>query len=102
VFAFGAKSIYRVLLQGSEFTLLVEGTGPIIGFFTSRFIAARNSEEASEKAKTSVLQEWRRQGFDASTGTMPQVRVEYAEATDMQFRLRSGGGFTFYGSEDDV
>lgn len=103
VLAVGSKSLYRVLLEGSLFKFSIAGSDrPIIGFFTTRLVAARNRLEAEAMAKSSVLREWERQGFASRAGAKPSLSVETSEMLSSRFRLRSGAGFAFFGDAGDV
>ena len=103
VLALAPRVLFRVLVEGSGFVLAVAGnTGPSTGFFTERFVAARNSLEAEKKARYSVLCAWRRQGFEGRTSTAPELRVDESQALRVRFRLRSSGGFVFFGASNDA
>lgn len=103
VLALSPKVLYRVLLEGSGFVLpVVQSARPVVGFFTARFVAARARLEAEETAKSAVLRDWRRQGFDTRTSVLPDLRIDNSEALRTHFRLRSGEGFTFFGDSDDA
>ena len=97
VLAIGAQQLYRVLIHGSGFSLaLLDGGEPIVGFFTTRFVAAENIRDAETKARSSVLTEWKRRGFEASAGSAPILELEDLEVVHSRFRLRSAAGFTFF------
>jgi hypothetical protein len=99
VLATGAQQLYRVLLHGSGFSLpLRDGGEPIVGFFTTRFVAATNVRDAEIKARSSVLREWKRRGYEGCAGSSPILELEDLEILHSRFRLRSGAGFTFYGA----
>ena len=97
VLAIGAQQLYRVLIHGSGFSLMLDGGGElIVGFFTTRFVAATNIRDAEIKARASVLTEWKRRGFEASAGSAPILELEDLEVVHSRFRLRSAAGFTFF------
>jgi hypothetical protein len=95
----GAQQLHRVLIHGSSFSLpLRDGGAPIVGFFTTRFVAATNVRDAEIKARSSVLREWKRRGYEASAGSSPILELEDVEIIHSRFRFRSGDGFTFFGA----
>jgi hypothetical protein len=97
VFALGAKDLYSVLIEGSGFSLSISGTdAPVIGFFTTRFVAATDGRQAEKTAFESVLHEWRCKGFLKLSGTIPKLHVEKIQLLSDRFLFRSGGGFTFF------
>jgi hypothetical protein len=101
VLAIGAQQLYRVLIHGSGFSLPLRGGGePIVGFFTTRFVAAANVRDAEIKARSSVLTEWKRRGYEASAGASPILELEDLEVVHSRFRLRSGAGFTFFAASE--
>jgi hypothetical protein len=103
VLAVGSRMLYRVLVEGSNFVLPLDGRGsPITGFFTTRFIAARSRAEAETRAHSLVLRDWKRQGFEAQVGGAPKLTTDKSETLRSRFRLRSGGGFTFFGESSDA
>jgi hypothetical protein len=103
VFVVGSQQLYRVLIHGSGFSLpLSDGGEPISGFFTTRFVAASNVRDAEIKARSSVLREWKRGGYEARADSSPILELEDVEIVHARFRLRSGAGFTFFcGSPED-
>jgi hypothetical protein len=95
VWAIGAQQLYRVLIHGSGFSLTGDGE-PIVGFFTTRFVAAANVRDAEAQARWSVLTDWKRGGYEASARSSPLLEIEDLELVQSRFRLRSGAGFTFF------
>ena len=99
VLAIGTVKLYRVLMEGSDFFFSFGGSkSSIVGFFTTHFVAASNICEAERKAQAAAVKDWQRQGFQARTGVLPTLRIDTSEAIHSRFRLRSGGGFTFFTS----
>ena len=59
VIAMGRKDLYSVMMNGQDFILPIEGSkDPVIGFYTTRFVAAKNIREAEKLAHQLVMQEW--------------------------------------------
>ena len=97
VFAHGTKELYSVLIEGSDFSLSIGGANdPVIGFFTTRFVAAADIRQAEKTAFESVLNEWRRKGFLKLSGAIPKLHVEKIQVLPGRFLFRSGTGFTFF------
>ncbi len=97
VLALGQKELYRVMFEGSGFTLFLDGVPkPIIGFFTTRYVAANNVREAQSAARSAVLNEWSRHGYRERTGAEPHLAIEEMEILEEWFRMRSGDGFAFF------
>jgi len=94
--------LYRVLVQGEGFELPIEGSNDrLIGFFTTRFVAACSRLEAESLAQLHVVREW--QGLSLMsyfTGTdEPCLSVIESEAIEGWFRPNKGQGFSFYGAD---
>ena len=101
VFALGKNDMYSVLVQGTDFKLPIGITDePAIGFYTSRFVAAENVHAAKIAARNSVLNEWSTKGFLKVSGSDPKISIEEIDLLYERFRLRSGGGFSFYCNDD--
>jgi hypothetical protein len=56
----------------------------------------QNVRDAEMKARSSVLREWKRGGYEASAGSPPVLQVEELQPMPSRFRLRSSTGFTFF------
>jgi hypothetical protein len=100
VVAFGSRHIYRVMLQGRKFNLpWGEKSESITGFFTTRWVAARDVAEAQEAARVAVLREWKRDGFEERAKAVPSITIEVVEIFGSKFRSKAGRGFTFFDVE---
>jgi hypothetical protein len=101
IFALGKNDLYSVLLHGQDFILPIGGSeDPVIGFYTTRWVAAENYHKAEKKAFNSVIQEWNNKGYFNKCGRKPNLSTEKVVILNERFRLRSGAGFTFYSNED--
>jgi hypothetical protein len=101
VFALGKNDLYSVLLKGTGFTLPIEGADdPAISFYTTRFVAAGNMHAAKKAACRSVMNEWSLRGYLKISGREPTISIEEIDLLHERFRLRSGGGFTFYRNDN--
>lgn len=101
VIAIGRKDLYSVMMKGQDFILPIEGSkDPVIGFYTTRFVAAKNIREAEKLAHQLVMQEWEKKGYDKLCGKRPSLSPEEVTILEERFRLRSGFGFSFYENDD--
>lgn len=100
VLAFGKKDLYSVLINGHDFILPLENSEhPVIGFYTTRTVAAENIRDAEKVAYNLVLMEWNMRGYLKICGGYPSLTSEEITILDEKFRLRSGYGFAFYEDE---
>ena len=101
VFALGKNDIYSVFLEGTNFTLPIDGMEkPAIGFYTTRYVASENVHEAKKSAIKSALHLWNTRGFRKFSGNEPTISIEKVDLLYERFRLRSGTGFSFYCNDD--
>ena len=101
VLAIGTQQLYRVVIHGTGFSLPLDGRDEsIIGFFTTRFVAAVNVRDAEIKACASVSTEWKQCGHEACAECSPLLELEELELVHGRFRLRSGAGFAFYAASE--
>jgi hypothetical protein len=99
--AFGRKHLYSVLLNGQDFSLPIGGSkDPLIGFYTTRFVAAENLREAEKAAHGRVIREWKRKGYLKLCGKNPTLYTEEVIILNDHFRFRAATGFAFYDNED--
>ena len=96
VLALGQQELYSVLVHGTGFALPIEDGLPVDGFFTSRIVAARDVREAKRRALSVVEGDWQRSGRGSVNLEAQEIRV-----LEGRFRVRSGGGATFYRSSDE-
>jgi hypothetical protein len=91
------KKKFRVLLEGGNLLMDIHGRERL-GYFTTRYVEGRDSEEAAEHALDLVRNELN------STGSLlngaddpPVVKVsEIAQVTSFKGVLVPGRGFTFF------
>lgn len=102
VVAIGRRSMYRVFVQGDGFELPIQHTDDkVVGFYTTRFVAASSRLEAESKAIVQIVREW--QGLSLMshfTGTEePCLTVVESNSIDGWLRRSGGQGFSFYGAD---
>ncbi|MGF2076068.1 hypothetical protein, partial [Enterococcus casseliflavus] len=75
--------------------LTMDDGDPVIGFFTTRFVRARDENEAAAAVVERVLKEWKAGGAYAAGG-VPDVDVRHVWRLGWWAALRSGagGGYT--------
>jgi len=94
--AIGHDDLYAVVVHGTGFWFAVDDGPPVDGFFTTRVVAAPDTREAERRALAMVDRDWRRRGHGSLVLELETIRV-----LDERFRLRRGGGATFYRSAAD-
>jgi hypothetical protein len=100
ILAFPPNDLYSVMVRGSGFTLPIDGEEkPIIGFITTRIVAARDVREAERLVLSTIERDWRRGGHH-ELGGPASLRVEEVDILTGRFRLRSGCGYIFYQNDD--
>ncbi len=101
VIALGENDIYSVFLNGKDFVLPIgDSDEPVVGFYTTRYVAARNFKEAKKAALDRVLLDWRNKGYLKLSGKEPSLTAEEVVISEKRFRYRSATGFAFYPDED--
>jgi len=95
------------MYHGSEFEVPSSepGMNPVIGFYTTRVVVAKNEQEAREKAVEELLKEDHVQNFIKITRTnstkVPMIEVEkIKELFWFQNRMQKYAGFTLYQNEN--
>ena len=96
---------FKVRLSGAGIEYpFVYGGDPVIGFFATRAVRARDIEHAHQLAKEAVLSEWRPGGRYAAEnrGHVPSLVVEDSWRVGVFDGLfgRRPGGYTFYTHDD--
>ncbi|HTF88178.1 MAG TPA: hypothetical protein VK843_07185 [Planctomycetota bacterium] len=96
VLALGSARLFHAQVHGEGFELFLAGeTKPIRGFFTSCTVAARNPQEAGERALALIERRWQRDGHREQAGAA-SLEVTKIQALSGRWRSRTGGGYTFY------
>ena len=94
---------FKVFISGRGISLPFENSAdPAVGFFTTRWVTARDADAAASVAVDRVLSEWRSGGAYA-IGGIPDVAVESVTSLGWWAGLLSrkpGTGYAFYRYED--
>ena len=96
---------FKVRLSGAGISYpFVDGSDPVIGFFTTRLVRARDIRQAHCLAKELVLSEWRHGGryADGNVGSAPTLVVEESWRVSLLSGIfgRRPGGYSFYSHDD--
>ena len=95
---------FKVRLSGAGISLPFDGGDPVIGFFTTRLVRARDPEHAQDLAKQLVLSEWLAGGAyaTANTGAIPTLVIEESWQVGLLQGIlgRSRFGYAFYANDD--
>jgi hypothetical protein len=92
------KICYRVLLNGRNFTLKVDGHPERMGFYTTRFVEASGTEEAENRAVELIRDDpTLRDVVLNPRDDPPMVFVDEIEEVSA---LRPAAGYTFYRQDD--
>jgi len=96
---------FKVVLSGTGILLPCDGAAdPVIGFFTTRTVRARNSGEAQVLAKEIVLSEWRAGGTYAAAngGSVPALTTDRISSLGFLrgFFGHKEMGYSFYLRDD--
>jgi hypothetical protein len=91
------QTLYRVVIHGHGIEFAVEESEPIIGFYNTRFVAARTLRDAEAIALRRTRDRW--ETFHSEASGELQLEIEEIEPAGGRFRWRSRLGFGFYNSE---
>jgi len=91
---------YKVVIEGNNFEILLDGKVGKHGFFTTRFVESKDSKEAETLAMNLIRDEFESLVLnDRSDPPMMYVEENY-EIDDFGDNLVPGSGFTWFKSEE--
>lgn len=94
---------FKVVLSGRGISLPFDGSAqPAVGFFTTRWVSARDAEVAASVAVERVLAEWCG-GGEYAIGGIPDLAIESVTPLAWWAGLlvrKPGAGYSFYRFED--
>ena len=103
VIAGPGTELWRVMLHGRGFVMQASDSGErIIGFVTTHFVPARTREEAIERALHRARRRWKERTHGLNVTGDLDLKIQEVEDGYGWFRWRSGGGYTFYSTEDST
>jgi hypothetical protein len=92
---------FRVVVNGENFWLQVDGQQARMGFYTTRFVEAENALEAGHAAVRLLRIEGKLAPLNAHSDP-PRVSIDKAELVDAADVPVAIPGFTFYADEPDA
>jgi hypothetical protein len=98
-------AFFQVRLHGKRINVPSgDGSIPITGFVTTRFVAAVSPDKASEKAKSIVLKDWTSGSYAAvNRGSAPELSIDaVSKASLFKWLTARNTGHTFYATEKDA
>ncbi len=90
---------YSVVIHGDGIRVPVEGEGvPVGGFYAARVVLAESREQALERARKMISDEWAEGPYAlANQGSMPRLRIESASNVSFwRWLWFKNKGYTFY------
>ncbi|MEH6393311.1 hypothetical protein [Pseudoalteromonas sp.] len=99
-------SYFQVLLEGENFFIEFDGKEELLGFVTTRWVKAKDKEEAELKAVDLVKNDQHlRNLLRTSDGDLPSPMIFLSEMRDVNwftyFRRNPGAGYSFYSMDCD-
>ena len=93
------KRKYRVLINGQNFLLNIDGEIQKTGFYTTRFVEAQDAKQAETVAIELIKSDSKLADIVLNKrGDTPMLHIEEVEEVK---RLRSQVGYAFYSEEED-
>ena len=94
------KRKYRILVNGQNFLLEMDGENRKTGFYTTRFVEAQDAEQAEALAVELIKSDPKLSNIVLNKrGDSPRVYVEEIEEVK---RLRAQAGYAFYYEEEGI
>lgn len=89
---------YKIIINGTNFVLHIQGTTQRMGFYATRFVEAGNAQEAQEAAMHLVMNDDKlRQAIRNEPNNQPQLHVdEVIEASITDKDKAMNNAFMFY------
>lgn len=91
---------YRILIHGKNFMLKFEESIKLYGFYTTRYIEAKDSELAKEYALDLIRNELREHVLNEQANPPIMYIEEAVEIESFEGISVPGKGFTFYPDDD--
>jgi len=99
-------SYFQVLLEGKNFFIESDGKEELLGFVTTRWVKAKNSEEAEIKAVALIKEDQNLLDITRNMdGSEPNPMIYLSEMCNVNwlayFRRQPGGGYSFFTMENE-
>lgn len=89
---------YKIIVNGTNFVLSIQGKEQRMGFYATRFVEANNVEEAQEAAMRLIMNDNKlRQAIRNEPNSQPQLHIdEVTEAPITEQDKSTNNAFMFY------
>ena len=95
-------AFFSVRLQGDQICVPSELPKPYIGFFITLFVTASSADEAGQKAKSLVLNDWKSGRFAAVGSSAPRLAIMEVSKTGMfTWLMAMNAKYGFYPPHDE-
>ena len=88
--------VFALLLRGENFLIRMDGVPERLGFYTTRYVRARNEEEAETRAVQMVRQAKSLRGNIRTASLTPMIYLEEIERRPWWHRFKTQPGFAFW------
>ncbi|MGC4115585.1 MAG: hypothetical protein QM765_13470 [Myxococcales bacterium] len=92
---------FRVLLEGSNLVMPIDGVPARCGFYTTRYVACEDEAQAEQLARELALRELAEEGFGSGAEVVVVVE-ELVELVSFEGVKPPGKGFSFFPEEPDA
>jgi len=93
--------VFAVMLRGEDFLIRFESGPERMGFFTTRFVHARNEEEAETRAVQMVRQTKSLRTNIRTASLTPMIYLESIERRPWRRRFKTQPGFAFWNMDQE-
>lgn len=98
----GPMPVFALLLRGENFLIrMEEGVPERMGFYTTRYVRARNEEEAETRAVQMVRQAKSLRANIRTASLTPMIYVEIIERRPWWHRFKMQPGFAFWNMDKE-
>ena len=92
---------FAVMLRGEDFLIRIEGVPERLGFYTTRFVHARDVEEAELRAVQMVRQAKSLSGNIRTASLTPMIYLDSIERRPWWHRFKTQPGFAFWNMDKE-
>lgn len=93
--------VFAVMLRGEDFLIRVDDVPTRLGFYVTRFVHARNEEEAELRAVQMVRQANSLRGNIKTDSLTPRIYLESIERRPWWHRFKTQTGFSFWDMDQE-
>lgn len=84
------------MLRGEDFLIRIDDTPTRLGFYTTRFVHARNEDDAELRAVQMVRKAKSLRGNIRTASLTPMIYLEEIERRPWWYRFKTQPGFSFW------